>query len=171
MSDFFVAGSWRNHDAIEEVLRVLDEVDASVYSFVRVGYSEAAAALATPGGADKASLDSPAVRDLFQQDLEALCGADRFLLVLPAGQAAHIEAGIAYGLGKPCYAVGPVERSETLYRIFDDMFAEPGDLRRWLVETHTAQAHGCGERIVARMTGRSDSPQTTDEVIALLRED
>jgi len=59
--------------------------------------------------------------------------------VLPAGQAAHIEAGIAYGLGKPCYAVGPVERSETLYRIFDDIFSGVHELRRWLVETRTAR--------------------------------
>lgn len=119
VSDFFVAGSWRNHDAIEDALTTLDDAGASAYCFVRVGYSESAAALATPGGADAADLGSAAIRELFEQDLEALRAAERFLLVLPAGHAAHIEAGIAYGLGKPCYAVGPVERSETLYRIFD----------------------------------------------------
>jgi hypothetical protein len=139
VSDFFVAGSWRNSDAIEEVLVTLDEAGASAYCFVRVGYSAAAAALASPGGADEADLDSPAIRDLFEQDLEALRAADRFLLVLPAGQAAHIEAGIAYGLGKPCYAVGPIERSETLYRIFDDMFKETDELRSWLARTRTTR--------------------------------
>jgi nucleoside 2-deoxyribosyltransferase len=138
VSDFFVAGSWRNSDAIEKVLVTLDEVKASAYCFVRVGYSAAAAALATPGGADEADPGSPAIRELFEQDIGALRAADRFLLVLPAGQAAHIEAGIAYGLGKPCYAVGPVERSETLYRIFDDMFTGTGELRSWLVQTQTA---------------------------------
>lgn len=139
MSDFFVAGSWRNQHAIQEILAALDEVGTSHYSFVRVGYSEAAAALAGPGGADQAALNSAAVRELFEQDLAALRTADRFLLVLPAGQAAHIEAGIAYGLGKPCYAVGPVERSETLYRIFDDIFSGVHELSRWLVETRTAR--------------------------------
>jgi hypothetical protein len=132
VSDFFVAGSWRNRSGIEEVLLTLDEAGASSYCFVRVGYSAAAAALANPGGADRAHLGSAAVRELFEQDLDALRAADRFLLVLPAGQAAHIEAGIAYGLGKPCYAVGPVERSETLYRIFDVMFPGTGELRDWL---------------------------------------
>lgn len=32
------------------------------------------------------------------------------LLVLPAGKAAHIEAGIAYGLGKKCYAIGDLSK-------------------------------------------------------------
>jgi hypothetical protein len=135
VSDFFVAGSWRNRDAIDQVLTVLDEAGASAYCFVRVGYSAAAAALATPGGADEADLGSPAIRELFEQDLEALRAADRFLLVLPAGQAAHIEAGIAYGLGTPCYAVGPVERSETLFRIFSGMFGGTDELRSWLTGT------------------------------------
>lgn len=137
--EYFVAGSWRNRDAIEEVLVALDEVGASHYSFVRVGYSEAAAALARPGGADHAALNSTAVREIFEQDLEALRAADRFVLVLPAGRAAHMEAGIAYGLGKRCYAVGLVERSETLYRIFDNMFSGVHDLKRWLAETRTAR--------------------------------
>jgi hypothetical protein len=135
VSDFFVAGSWRNRDAIEQVLTVLDEVGASAYCFVRVGYSAAAAALATPGGADEVDLGSPATRELFEQDLEALRAANRYLLVLPAGQAARIEAGIAYGLGTPCYAVGPVERSETVYRIFSGMFGGTDELRSWLAGT------------------------------------
>ena len=40
-------------------------------------------------------------------------------MVMPAGNAAHIEARAAFGLGKPCYAVGPVAKTETLYRFFD----------------------------------------------------
>jgi hypothetical protein len=32
-----------------------------------------------------------------------------------------------------------VGRSETLYRIFDDMFAGLHDLNRWLVDTRTAR--------------------------------
>ena len=40
--------------------------------------------------------------------------ARRFDMVMPAGNAAHIEARVAFGLGKPCYAVGPVAKTETL---------------------------------------------------------
>ena len=142
MSDFFVAGSWRNRDAIEEVLAALDAAGSSTYCFVRARYSTAGAALAAPGGADAADLGNAAVHDVFEQDLQALRAAERFLLVLPAGQAAHIEAGIAYGLGMPCYAVGPVERSETLHRIFDRMFRDAGELQHWSASTRTDQPGG-----------------------------
>lgn len=68
------------------------------------------------------------VRKLFEQDLAELRASEHFVLVLPAGAAAHIEAGIAFGLGKRCWAVGPVDRSETLYRIFEAMPADAAGL-------------------------------------------
>ncbi|WP_144763984.1 hypothetical protein [Curtobacterium sp. 9128] len=121
MSEFFIAGSWRNRAAVLNVVEALDRADAASYSFVRAEYDEDATVLAVPGGADDAALDSMPVRKLFEQDLAALRAAEHFVLVLPAGAAAHIEAGIAFGLGKRCWAVGPVDRSETLYRIFESM--------------------------------------------------
>ncbi len=134
MGRVFVAGSWRNREAIADVLAVLDEMGAKSYSFIRASYDAEASAFAVPGGADDADLDEPGVRSLFKQDLDALRAADRFVLVLPAGAAAHIEAGIAYGLGKPCYAVGTPDRSETLYRVFERMFSETNELARHLAE-------------------------------------
>lgn len=134
MTDFFVAGSWRNRQAVSEVLDALDRTGAQSYSFVRAPYDEQASAFAVPGGADTADLDTPGMRRLFEQDLAALRAADRFVLVLPAGAAAHMEAGIAYGLGKRCYAVGTADRTETLYRVFEAMCAGPSDLIRHLRE-------------------------------------
>ncbi|WP_144761119.1 hypothetical protein [Curtobacterium sp. 9128] len=133
MTDCFVAGSWRNRDAILEVVAALDATGASTYSFVRAAYDPDAAAFAVPGGADDAPLDAPGVQQLFEQDLAALRAADHFVLVLPAGAAAHVEAGIAFGLGKRCWAVGPVDRSETLYRIFTAMVPDADALvaRLW----------------------------------------
>lgn len=128
MSKFFVAGSWRNRAALLTVVEALDSIGVSSYSFVRTGYDEDAAALAVPGGADNAALDSTGVRKVFEQDLNELRAAEHFVLVLPAGAAAHIEAGIAFGLGKRCWAVGPVDRSETLYRIFEAMPADAAGL-------------------------------------------
>ena len=58
--------------------------------------------------------------------------ARRFVMVMPAGNAAHIEARVAFGLGKPCYAVGPVAKTETLYRFFDRMFTSSHDSASWL---------------------------------------
>ncbi|MFT2753946.1 hypothetical protein [Clavibacter sp. Sh2088] len=132
MSTFFVAGSWRNRQAVAEVLDALDGIGERSYGFVRAAYDADAAAFAVPGGADAADLDDPGIRRLFEQDLAALRAADRFVLVLPAGAAAHMEAGIAYGLGKPCVAVGTPDRMETLYLAFEAMCAGPKDLIRHL---------------------------------------
>jgi hypothetical protein len=60
-------------------------------------------------------------------DMAAQRAAGRFVMVMPAGNAAHIEPCLAFGLGKPCYAVGPVARTETLYRFFDRMFTSSDD--------------------------------------------
>jgi hypothetical protein len=135
MSTFFVAGSWRNRQAVADVLDALDGVGARSSCFIRTSYDAEAAAFAAPGGADDADLDDPGIRRLFEQDLAALRAADRFVLVLPAGPAAHMEAGIAFGLGKPCVAVGPADRTETLHRAFDAMCADPADLIRHLRAT------------------------------------
>ena len=38
--------------------------------------------------------------------MEGERNSNNFLLVLLTGKSAHIEAGVAYGLGKKCYAIG-----------------------------------------------------------------
>lgn len=139
VSHFFVAGSWRNRAAIVDVVEALDEVGASSYSFVRAEYAEDAAEFALAGGADDADLHAPGIQKLFDQDLAELRGADHFVLVLPAGAAAHIEAGIAYGLGKICWAVGPVGRSETLYRIFAAMTNDAASLVQHLRDSRVVE--------------------------------
>jgi hypothetical protein len=139
MSDFFIAGSWRNRRAVLNVVVALEGTGASFYSFLRAAYDQDASAFAVPGGADDAQLDEPGIRKLFEQDLAELRDAEQFVLVLPAGAAAHIEAGIAYALGKRCYAVGPVDRSETLYRVFEAMTADAEGLLRHLEATRNVR--------------------------------
>ena len=56
------------------------------------------------------------------------------LLVLPAGKAAHIESGIAFGLGKKCYAIGEYEATDTLYNIFDKIFSNEIELEDFLTK-------------------------------------
>ena len=65
-------------------------------------------------------------------DLEGEKNSKNLLLVLPAGKAAHIEAGIAYGLGKNCYAIGEYEATDTLYNIFESIFENDDDLENFL---------------------------------------
>ena len=51
-----------------------------------------------------------------------------------AGKAAHIESGIAYGLGKKCYAIGEYETTDTLYNIFEEIFCDEEELENFLKE-------------------------------------
>lgn len=69
---------------------------------------------------------------MFNQDLEGERNSKNLLLVLPAGKAAHIEAGIAYGLGKKCYAIGEYEGTDTLYNIFEKIFDNEKELDDFL---------------------------------------
>jgi hypothetical protein len=51
---------------------------------------------------------------------------------MPAGNAGHIEARVALGLGNHCYAVGPVAKTETRYGFFDRMFTSSDNSASWL---------------------------------------
>lgn len=132
MVEFFVAGSWRNHDAVAKVLTALDRHGRSSYSFIRAQYSGLAMEFAGPDAIDGRDLSDPSVVHVFEQDLAAQRSAQNFVLVLPAGASGHIEAGIAFGSGKPCYAVGPVNGTDSLYRIFDRLFANVEEFEGWL---------------------------------------
>ena len=78
------------------------------------------------------NLKSEVVLKLFHEDLEGEKTSRNLLLVLPAGKAAHIESGIAYGLGKTCYAIGEYEATDTLYNIFEKIFSDEKELEEFL---------------------------------------
>ena len=59
---------------------------------------------------------------LFARDLEGLRGANKVILLQPAGLSAHMEAGIAFGLGKTLIMVGQPRKPETLYLMFNLRF-------------------------------------------------
>ena len=77
-------------------------------------------------------LKSEVVLKLFNSDLEGEKKSKNLLLVLPAGKAAHIESGIAYGLGKKCYAIGEYDATDTLYNIFEEIFSNENELEDFL---------------------------------------
>jgi nucleoside 2-deoxyribosyltransferase len=60
---------------------------------------------------------------VFEEDLKGLKNADKVIVLLPAGNSVHIEAGIAYGLGKPLVLIGEAEKPDTLYLIFQERHA------------------------------------------------
>ncbi|MDR1969758.1 MAG: hypothetical protein LBQ11_00200 [Candidatus Nomurabacteria bacterium] len=140
--DFFVAGRARNKERLEEVLRVIRRCDKTAWCFIEKSYLHGNnVAINMEGGGDMAAkqletldLQDELIKQIFDDDLKAERSADNFVLVLPAGISGHIEAGIAFGLGKRCYAIGEPEKTESLYHIFDRIFANINEFEQFLKE-------------------------------------
>ena len=132
--DFFIAGKTRNKDNILAICDIFDEYHLSYYCFLKNDGTMNSYGEAGQNEEEKMkifeSLDlkSDIVMQIFNEDLENEKAADNFLLVLPAGKSGHIEAGIAYGMGKKCYAIGEYDATDSLYNIFDKIFNDGEEL-------------------------------------------
>lgn len=135
--EFFIAGRARNKENILRICNLFDQYDISYYCFLKNekdwGYGNSNQ---TPEERQKEfeslSLKSDIVLRLFENDMRGEKSSKNLLLVLPAGKAAHMESGIAYGLGKKCYAIGEYESTDTLYNIFEKIFADESELEEFL---------------------------------------
>lgn len=135
--EFFIAGRARNKENILKICDIFDKYKISYYCFLKNeddwGYGSKDN---TPEENQKEfeslGLKNDVVLNLFHTDLEGLKSSKNLLLVLPAGKAAHIESGIAYGLGKICYAMGEYETTDTLYNIFEEIFNNELELDNFL---------------------------------------
>lgn len=137
--DFFIAGRWRNKDNIKPVMDMVRASGKTAYCFIENAYEGEAVEFKQDGDPETFMAafealpqDDPLTRKIFEVDITAERESDAFILVLPAGIAGHIEAGAAYGMGKKCYAVGKLEKTETLYCIFDEIFPDLAALQAWL---------------------------------------
>jgi len=135
--EFFIAGRARNKENILRICDIFDKHNISYYCFIKNesdwGYGNKNQ---TPEERQQEfetlGLKSDIVLKLFNDDLKGEKSSKNLLLVLPAGKAAHIESGIAYGLGKKCYAIGEYEATDTLYNIFEEIFANEDELDKFL---------------------------------------
>lgn len=66
-------------------------------------------------------------REIFERDEAGLKDANAVILLLPAGTSAHMEIGIAYGLGKKCILIGEPKKPESLYLIFHKHYQSIND--------------------------------------------
>ncbi len=137
--DFFVAGRWRNRENVKVVLDLIRDAGFSAYCFIENLYEGEKVEFNMEGDIESImqQLESlpqrdPFVKKIFDIDINAERESANFLLVLPAGISGHIEAGAAYGMGKPCYALGKLEKTETLYNIFNEIFTDKEPLSKWL---------------------------------------
>ena len=135
--EFFIAGRARNKENILKICNLFDKYRISYYCFLKNeddwGYGNKNQ---TPeekqAEFESLNLKSDIVLKLFNNDLEGEKSSKNLLLVLPAGKAAHIESGIAYGLGKKCYAIGKYETTDTLYNIFETIFSNETELEEFI---------------------------------------
>ena len=135
---FFIAGRTRNKENILKICGIFEELNISHYCFLKNEDSHKEAGLDVndkhlADTFEALALESPSVRTIFEHDLEGEKSSANFLLVLPAGKSAHIEAGIAYGLGKKCYAIGEYDVTDSLYLIFDKIFKDEKELKEFLL--------------------------------------
>jgi len=137
--DFFIAGRARNREKILEICNIFDDLNVSYYCFLKNEESNNDAGLDVNGDLEEMinkyenmKLDSKELKILFESDMEAEEKSKNLLLVLPAGKSGHIEAGVAYGLGKKCYAIGEYDVADSLYLIFDKIFANEKELSEFL---------------------------------------
>lgn len=134
---FFIAGRTRNKENILKICNIFEELNISHYCFLKNEKSHKEAGLDINDNHladtfESLELENPSVRTIFEHDLDGEKKSDNFLLVLPAGKSAHIEAGIAYGLGKKCYAIGEYDVTDSLYLIFDKIFKDEYELKAFL---------------------------------------
>ena len=138
--EFFIAGRTRNKDTILKICNIFDRHNVSYYCFLKNDETMNSYGNENQTNEEKMEefeklgLKSDIVLKLFNQDLEGERNSKNLLLVLPAGKAAHIESGIAYGLGRKCYAIGEYEATDTLYNIFETIFKDEKELEDFLRE-------------------------------------
>jgi len=133
--EFFIAGRNRNKENILKICDLFDKYNISYYCFLKGEYTwgnENQSQEEKQAEFESLDLKSDIVLKLFNQDMKGEKESKNFLIVLPAGKAAHIEAGVAYGLGKKCYAIGEYEATDTLYNIFEEIFSNENELGQFL---------------------------------------
>lgn len=138
--EFFIAGKTRNRDNILRICDLFDKYNVSYYCFLKNDETMNSYGNESQNEAEKMDifeqldLKSDIVLNIFKQDLDNEKAARIFLLVLPAGKSGHIEAGIAYGMDKKCYAIGEYEATDSLYNIFEEIFKDETELEKFLVK-------------------------------------
>ncbi len=140
--EFFIAGRARNKDEILKICDIFDKYNVSYYCFLKNDETMNSYGNANQSTEEKQQefeslgLKSPIVLNVFNEDLKNEKASKNFLLVLPAGKSGHIEAGIAYGMNKKCFAIGEYDATDSLYNIFDNIFNDEKELEQYLKENY-----------------------------------
>ncbi len=122
-----VIGRVRNYENVLRLVRGIEESGFTCYNFLSKPATPDCPDL--PWEEQMKLLEShpdfwndPVHQEHFKTDMDGLKNADTIVMLLPAGKAAHMEAGAAYGLGKKMILIGEVENPETLYLMFEKRY-------------------------------------------------
>lgn len=79
------------------------------------------------------ALHHPAAETGFANDYKAMQWADAFVLVMPSGRSAHLEAGWAIGQGKPtCILLADEQEPELMYKLATSIVVDMNQLEEWV---------------------------------------
>lgn len=124
--NYFVSGRWRNRDNVLDLTYKIREKGFTVYCFLEAPHS-----IDRKDDDPEKSMqefekldwrNDPYVKEVFQNDMDGEKNSDAFIMLQPAGKSCHIEAGVAYGLGKKCILIGKQKEAESLYLIFTEHY-------------------------------------------------
>lgn len=127
MTDYSIVSAFRNKNQVDFLVQKLKEKGYSCYNFCDIP-ADPNNPEAPPEEQAKAIeatenfMEDAYHKEVFQIDLEGLKNAKSIILLLPSGISAHMEIGIAYGLGKKCILIGKPSKPETLYLLFDKYY-------------------------------------------------
>lgn len=117
---YYIASSSKNKEKIIELTTKLREKGKTVYSFLETNPLEKHISEEVDV---KNWRESEINKAIFEKDIKPLKESETLILLLPAGKSGHIEAGIMYGLGRKCILVGEPEETDSLYLIFNEVYA------------------------------------------------
>lgn len=127
MTDYTIISKFRNKDDVEFLVKEIERRGKTCYNFCDTpadpknpdAHPEEQMKVSE---ATKDFFNDPHYKQTFETDLEALKNAKIVIMLLPAGFATHMEAGIAYGLNKNLIMIGEPEKPETLYLMFRERY-------------------------------------------------
>lgn len=139
LARFYVASSWRNA-RYPDVVAVLKGAGHEVYDFRNPTEGDPGFSFSRidpewqqwPAEKFRAMLDHEFAVDAFGKDKAGMESADAFLLVMPCGRSAHLEAGWAIGQGLPvAILLDDDSEPELMYKLADRLVVNMDELLEW----------------------------------------
>jgi nucleoside 2-deoxyribosyltransferase len=124
-TDFMVIGRVRNSENVSRLVEGIQDRGFTCYNFLSKDTVPEYAHLSRKEQMEILEShpdfwNDPLHTHHYNTDIDGLKNADTVVMLLPAGFAAHMEAGVAYGLGKKLILIGEPEKAETLYLMFGE---------------------------------------------------